>query len=481
MSYKKFTKDIGILGLTQVITAISGVITLPVITKLLGAENYGVWTQVMVTVGLMSPFILIGLPYTLVRFLAGEKDRKKIQDGIWSVFAIVFGISIIVSLFLISFSVPISRFLNCSKIFVEILPFIIMLSCFNSLFSNVFRAFQQIKEYCFFVIFENIGETALIILAIFLGYKLLGVILSVLIIYLITVLIMGALIIKRIGIKIPQFLKIREYLSFSLPTIFGDICFWIIQSSDKYFVGFFLGTLFVGYYAPACMLGGIISFFITPLSFILPATLSKHHDENKIDEVKTYLKYSLKYFLAFAIPAFFGLSVLSRQLLMIISTNEIAQHSYYITPFIALSMLLLGIYMIVAQIIALKKKTYIDGAIWLIAAFLNFGLNFIFVPRFGILGAGITTLLAYVFAFAAMCYYSFKELLFEIDWQFILKSIFASALMTIVIFELNPLGLWKTLAAILIGAASYFFLIFLFRGFGKAELNFLRKLPAKGN
>lgn len=292
---------------------------------------------------------------------------------------------------------------------------------------------------------------------------------------------MGALIIKRIGIKIPQFLKIREYLSFSLPTIFGDICFWIIQSSDKYFVGFFLGTLFVGYYAPACMLGGIISFFITPLSFILPATLSKHHDENKIDEVKTYLKYSLKYFLAFAIPAFFGLSVLSRQLLMIISTNEIAQHSYYITPFIALSMLLLGIYMIVAQIIALKKKTYIDGAIWLIAAFLNFGLNFIFVPRFGILGAGITTLLAYVFAFAAMCYYSFKELLFEIDWQFILKSIFASALMTIVIFELNPLGLWKTLAAILIGAASYFFLIFLFRGFGKAELNFLRKLPAKGN
>ena len=40
MSYKKFTKDIGILGLTQLTMAISGIIVLPVITKILGAPKY---------------------------------------------------------------------------------------------------------------------------------------------------------------------------------------------------------------------------------------------------------------------------------------------------------------------------------------------------------------------------------------------------------------------------------------------------------
>jgi O-antigen/teichoic acid export membrane protein len=283
MSYKKFTKDIGMVGLTQLITALSGIIVLPVITKLLGAENYGVWTQLMVTLGLISPIAILGLPYTLVRFLAGEKDKREIQDGIWSVFTIIFCVSIIISLFLISFSIPISRLFNCDKVFVQILPFIIMFFCLNLLFSNIFRAFQQTKEYCFFSIFENLGETGLVILSIFLGYRLFGAVLSVLIMQFITFLIMGALIIKRIGIKIPQFRKIKNYLAFSLPNIMGDISFWVIQSSDKYFVGFFLGTLFVGYYAPAYTLGGVISFFLAPLVFLLPATLSKHYDENKID------------------------------------------------------------------------------------------------------------------------------------------------------------------------------------------------------
>ena len=80
MSYKKFTKDIGIVGITQLITMLRGFILLPIITKLLGAENYGIWTQITVTIGLVTPVIVLGLPYSLVRFLAGEKDRKEITE-----------------------------------------------------------------------------------------------------------------------------------------------------------------------------------------------------------------------------------------------------------------------------------------------------------------------------------------------------------------------------------------------------------------
>ncbi len=472
MSYKKFTKDIILLGLTQLVIALGGIAILPVITKLLGAENYGIWTQLMVTISLLGPIAFLGLPYTLVRFLAGEKDKKEIRDGIWSVLTLIASTTIALSSLLIIFAQPISHFFGCSKILVQILAVVIIFDFSNGTFLNIFRAFQQTKEYCFFVIFQELAETGSIIVTISLGYGLLGALLSLLIIRATLFLIMGSLVIKRVGIKIPQFLRIKEYLKFGLPNLFGDTVQWIAQSSDRYLIGFFLGTLFVGYYSPAYTLGSSMVFFTAPLLFILPAVLSEHYDGERISEVKKYLKYSLKYFLALSIPAVFGLSILSEKLLVIFSTRQIADHSYYIVPLVALSILFFGAYVIVAQILALKKKTHIGGITWLVAALLNFGLNLILIPHFGIMGAAITTLLAYFFVFTTTWYYAFKELHFEIDWRFIIKSILASVIMTIMVVEFNPMGLWKTLVAIGLGAVCYFFFLFLFQGFGKNEITF---------
>jgi len=255
MSYKKFTKDIGLVGVTQLLVAISGIITLPIITKLLGAENYGIWTQIMVSIGLISTFANIQLPYALIRFLPGEKDKKEIQDGIWSVFVIISGILIAISVLLITFNGVISRFLGCSPIFIFLLAPIVIFDCLNFLLANVFRAFQEIKKYCYLSISANIAETILVVSTILLGYGLLGSVISILVVRIFFFLIMGAFIIKRVGITIPKFKRIKEYLSFCLPLIPVDVSYWVIQSSDKYFIGFFLGTLFVGYYAPAYTLG----------------------------------------------------------------------------------------------------------------------------------------------------------------------------------------------------------------------------------
>ncbi|MCD6528170.1 flippase [bacterium] len=472
--YRKFTKDVGMVGLTNLVIALKGLIILPIITKLLGPENYGVWAQIIVTLSLITPIATLGLPYTLVRFLAAEKDKKEIQDGIWSVFIIIFGISILIALILLAFSCPISNFFGGEEILVQILAFIIILECLNTVFFNLFRAFQQISKYSFFMVFQTLGEVGLVTITVFLGYGLFGAVLSLLIIRFINFLIMGILIIKKIGVKIPKFLRIKEYLSFGLPTIPGNISSWVVQSSDRYLIGFFLGTLFVGYYVPAYIIGNSIMLFIGPLSFVLPAVLSKFYDENKIDQVKTYLKYSLKYFLMIGIPSVFGLSILSKQLLTIFSTPEIAQQSYFIVPLVAVSILLFGIYAIISQIITLKKKTEITGAIWMFAAFLNLGLNFIFIPKFGILGAGLTTLFAYTLAFLLTWCYSFREFQFEIDWRFILRSVLASVLMILFILWFSPVGLLKTIIAIILGALIYEILMFLFKGLSKKEIEFLK-------
>jgi len=476
MSYQKFTKDIAIIGSTQALLALKALIILPIITKLIGAESYGIWSQLLITLSLLVPTVTLGLPYTLVRFLPGEKNKREIQDAIWSALAIVLATSLIIALAIFLFSDNISEFFGGEKILVELLSLAIIFECLNQVFLNSFRAFQQIKKYSFFIIFQNLGEILLVAGTIFLGYNLSGAVLSLFIIRFINFLIMGFYITKEIKIKIPEFLKIKEYLRFGLPNVPGNISAWIIQSSDRYLIGFYLGTIFVGYYAPAYIIGSSINFITTPITFILPVILSKLYDENRISEVKNYLKYCLKYFLMVGIPFAFGISALSVQLLATFSTSEIADKSHNIIPLVATSALLFGIYGIIIQTISLKKETKIAGLIWTASAFVNIGLNLIFIPRFGIMGAAITTFIAYGMALVMAYCYSFQKFRFDIDWQSISKSVLASAIMTSFVIWINPVGLFKITIVIILSICIYIFLIFLFRGFSNTEIEILKKL-----
>jgi O-antigen/teichoic acid export membrane protein len=293
---------------------------------------------------------------------------------------------------------------------------------------------------------------------------------------LIVFLIMASLTISEIGIKIPKFTHTREYLTFGLPTVPGNLSSWVVNSSDRYVIGIFLGAAFVGYYSPGYALGSMILMFLAPLSFMLPAVLSKYYDENNMNEVKTVLRYSLKYFLLLAIPATFGLSLLSKPLLTILSTPEIASQGYLITPFVAVSALLFGASVVINHILVLEKKTKITGTIYIIIAILNLGLNLIFIPYIGILGAAITTLLAFALAFILTTYYSFKYFKFDIDFYFVLKSVFASIIMSLVIIKWNPLGLLNVLIVIGVCAVVYVAILLLLKGIEKEEFKFFKEL-----
>ncbi len=129
---------------------------------------------------------------------------------------------------------------------------------------------------------------------------------------------MVSFVVSDVGASFPKFKNIREYLAFGMPTIPGNLSSWIVNSSNRYVIGLLMGTTFVGYFSPGYTLGNMINLFIAPLSFILPAALSKHYDENETEEVRAILGFSLKFFLALGIPAAFGLSLLSRPILNVL-------------------------------------------------------------------------------------------------------------------------------------------------------------------
>ena len=283
------------------------------------------------------------------------------------------------------------------------------------------------------------------------------------------------IIVSNLGFKLPKFSNIKDYLNFGLPTISVNLSYWIIDSSDRYFIAFLLGATFVGYYSPGYVLGAAILIFYTPFSILLPSVLPKYYDNGKLEEVNSFIKYSLKYFLLVAIPSVFALSLLSRPLLMIISTTEIASNGYLVTPFVAFSSLLIGTYGIITNYLLLKKKTKIIGGILTIAA-LSSLLNIIIIPYLGIIGAAIVTLLSYFIAFILGLNYTLKYFKIEFDFIFTLKSIIASILMSFIIILINPQGLSEVTIVIVASFIVYLCSIMLLKGIKQDEINFLKKM-----
>src|SRR3989344_349011 len=461
MSYLTFAKNILTVGFLDLLGIIQGLIFLSLITKILGAQDYGIWSQIRVTMSLVVSFTFLGLHEALIRFIPSEKDGEGVKEGVYSSVSLVFFINVVIALLLMVFSGYVAIFLKFDQVFVKLLSLIIIFESLNTIFLVVIRAMKEIGKYFWFVVFKMLLEIGLLIGMVLLGYGLLGVVISFLVIRLIIFLSLSIYIINKIGFKFPNFSSMKKYLFFGFPTIADGASYWMITSSDRYLIGFFLGIVFVGYYVPAYSIGYMISIFIFPVSFMLSVVLPKLFDVNNIEEVKNYLRYSLKYFLAVAVPATFGISILSKELLIIFSTKEIAENAYFVVPFIASSIAIYGVTYFFSQILILAKKTKMVASVWTIVAFVNVGLNVMFIPIFGLLGAAITTLLAYFFSFVLMYALAFREFQFTIEWNFIVKIFIASMVMSLFIFFSGLHGLVGLLLSILSGIIIYLVLMVL--------------------
>jgi len=433
-----------------------------------------------VTIGLVPPIVMLGLPYTMVRFLAGAKTREEKQEGYYSIAGITIITTGLATVTLFILAEPIATILFDDRTIVtQILALVVFLECMNLLQFNYFRTFQQIKRYSSLLFCKTCLQLVLVGGLVLTGYGIFGAVIGLFISNLILMLIMGALIVSGIGVAIPKFTHLREYLYFGLPTMPGNFSSWVVNSSDRYMIAIFLGAAYVGYYAPGYALGNIISIFIAPLTFMLPAVLSKYYDENNLQGVQTILQHSLKYFLMLAVPSFVGLSILSKPILTIISTPDIASNGYLITPFTALSSLFFGFYAIIVQILYLEKNTIITAKIWIGAAIINFVLNIIAIPLMGIVGAAITTLVSFMFSLGIVLFYMKTQSRINI-FNNLNKTIFrigiASVGMIPIILILQPSGILPIMLNIVLSGIIYFVLLFIFKEITKQEIDFFKNM-----
>jgi len=482
--YQKFTKDVLTVGVAQLLLSSRGLILLPLIAGVLGAAAYGVWAQAHITLSLVGTFASLGMGFAFIRFFAGETDNASIRQGFFTILFAELGWSCLLAIVLYIIAAPVAEMLfggsesvGVVRLCAAILPFYMM----NFHFLFFFRAFREMKRFAILQISLSLGELALVFILVLSGQGVFGALLGMLTAYALVDMVMFLMVVRRVGLSFPRsssLTRIKEYLRFGLPLLPSSIVEWLVNSSDRYVIAAFLGIAVVGMYSAAYSLAAAISVYASPIAMVIVPTLAYLYDNGQIEEVKKHLAYSLKYLLLLAIPSAVGISLLARPILQVLTDAEFASAGPKVIPFVAAAMVLHSCQSVVAQPIFLAKKTHIIGLAWGSAAVLNLGLNLLLVPRFGIIAAASTTLLAFATGTAWIGYYSMKYLRFRIDWGFIVKSISASAVMSGVVLLFHPYDGIDLLIVIPVGAVVYFLVIFLLGGIRRQETAFFIRLAA---
>ncbi|WP_409198511.1 flippase [Methanobrevibacter acididurans] len=475
--YVKFVQRIGLVGITNILISLSSLIFIPIITKSFSTAEYGMWAQVTTTVALVPNIANLGLPYTMVRFLSSEKDKNTIRGSFYSMISVTLLSTLIICGCFLIFRQPIANALfNGNLRVLYITTLISFFACLNLMLITFFRTFQQMKKYSIFLILQSYIGVFLCIFLVYSGYHIETVVLGLLSGYALVFVMMLIMVVGYLGIGKPSYKNLREELSFAIPTIPNNVSSWVVDSSDKYVIGTILGSAAVGCYSPGYALGSVLLMFLSPFAVLLPAILPEHYEKGDMATVDYYMRYSMKYYLLLTVPAAVGMSVLSKPLLLLITTSTIANTGYLVTPFVCLGAIFMGVYGITNNYLILEKETKILGKLWTIAAIANILLNILLVPILGIIGAAFVTLLCYIFTFTITTYKSRKYHKLPYEKSSTIKIIIAAIIMGVVVKLINPIGLVNVLITIIIGVIVYFTLIFVMKCIKIEEIRFFKKM-----
>lgn len=464
---QSFSKSVIVRFITQILLRLRGLLFLPIIAKILGTQSYAIYSQIMITLPLLVPVLMLELEAACIRFLPGERDLKKISSSFFTSFLIVvFFLFFIIGISFI-FREKIALAIFGSEIFSKYAALFLLVLFFETIYTFLLNYFRTFKRIFFYSIIEIINNLLLIliVLIIFIFFiSSIDVFLYVLIfidIFLSSILLF--LIWKEIGFSLGlSFKEIKNFFKYSLPLIPSSAMLWVINMSDRYMILHLLSLKDAGIYSASYSLSSVLMFFLTPISFVLFPTIIKLWNLKKFNEVKQKMEYSLRYYILLSVPFTFIISILSQYVLEILATPDFLT-SRTIVFLIVFGYFFVGIYQIMVYIIHLTKKTYITSIYFSFIAILNLVLNYFLIPKMGISGAALATLISYLLLMLVTLIITRRWFKVDFDVIFLIKSILASLIMSAAIFFLRPKNIFYIILIMFLGLIIYTGIMILFK------------------
>jgi len=229
----------------------------------------------------------------------------------------------------------------------------------------------------------------------------------------------------------------RTATVFAVPLIGYELASVILDSGDRLLVQRYLGSQSLGYYSAAYSVSTYVEeSLMIPINLALFPIYMKIWVEKGRQETQAFLSRSLNNFLALAVAIICVVFLTSRDVIVVLASKKF-QEAHQLLPVLVIGLLIYAVHIFLNAALLIHRKTTMMTALVAYACGVNIVLNIILLPRIGIQGAAIATLVSYLFLVILMGKVSFRLLPLSINYVAFAANLLSAVLTYAVVSQLS--------------------------------------------
>lgn len=464
-----------------------GFFMIPVYTRFISPGNYGAMELIGIITSIVVMIISLGVGDSMSRYYYAERDPQK-RNEVVSTIIVGFGmLAIPLIIIFISLSGILSRIVieeSTYRFCLQIAIVTVLFTMLCEISLTYLRMLYMAKLLVFVIALQLILSLSLnILFVVFLKLDILGIFYSTLIAQSLVGIVLSIVILGRVGIHVSPALLWR-LVRFGFPLVPSRIGIFLTFVANRFFLRW-LGSpdpaqalTLVGLFSLGSKFSVIIDRFISaPLnSFWGPRRMEILFDAHP--NAKETTARICTYSSMLSIYAALCLSSGIESLIAIVA-NPRYHGAHVVVPFLALSFVALDLERHFLTGIMYTRKTIWSTYVSLLAIAITLLWNYIFVPKYGLVGAATSNLAGLIVRITLI--YLISQRLFFIPFEMQrISLLFVTALCLYVISQyISFSSSWLTFSARTGLAALYPLALFLVGFYKRGELNFLLEIFKK--
>jgi O-antigen/teichoic acid export membrane protein len=471
MADRRLVQDTVKYLLAYLIPAVVGLVALTFYTRLLTPDEYGNYVIVIITASLVSVTCLQWLWVSAYRYYQRYAQKEESFQEFLATLFLTFLLLAGVLLALWSGAVvALSRWIGPQRAHLFLLGgFLLVAQSMLSLVLHLLRASFQSLRYSVYASLKAVGTVTL---ALFFIWKLklgpAGILWG-------SILATSAVAlwefnrwIRHINIKRWRlsWKTLCQFLRYGFPLTGTYLADFILAASDRYMIGYFIGTMAVGVYSAGYNLtSNILSNAFLVFGMAVHPFMVAAFEKTDTREVQRLMRNTASVYVILIIPMVLGISYLAKPISQAFFGVKFHQ-AYQFIPWVAVGTLCLGFTKhYINWIFQLKERTSFILYIFAVSAIFNVVLNLFWIPRFGALGAAYSTMLSYLLILILSIVLARRLIPIPWPWWSMGKSLVASLAMILVLSRFSgwPSNIPFIFARVGIGIGIYFITLLIFQ------------------
>jgi O-antigen/teichoic acid export membrane protein len=431
---------------SQGLVMLSAFISMPIMTRLLSKQEYGLLNLVLASVGILALLGRLGFPQATVRFYAerAKEGPAQLREFCNSMLGGALAASVVVGLASALFVTEIApnpehRYAQC----VRVAALVVVVRVVLSVVYQILRAQERVVAYSGTQILARFSTLVVAVpVLLFYNGQAYEVILATFIGEAIAALACVVDLIRRGVLSWPALSRsaISLSVSYGLPLVAASSASLILDYGDRFVIERVLNLDAVATYAvPYDLTQNVATAVFGPVSLAVVPILLRLWAQEGPEATIRLLSQIASYLIALAIPFAVLVLLMNQDLIVLLASSKYA-NSAALTPYLLPGVFAGELNFLFVLGLMVEKSTVTLALMTVAASVLNVGLNLLFVPRWGLPGAAIATTISYGLLVGGTYLKSRSVLPLRLQYGLIAKSVLATAIMAILVRALEPVS-----------------------------------------